>query len=72
MKKKSVLAVLFLGAAVPCMAAVLPHVGFVYPAGGAPGETLTVTIGGQYLRDFSSIQLSGIPVEARLTEYLKS
>ena len=52
-------------------AAVLPHMGFVYPAGGTPGATLTVTIGGQYLKDFSGIHLSGIPVEAKLTDYLK-
>jgi hypothetical protein len=71
MKKKSVLAVLFAGVSMSCVAAVLPHVGFVYPAGGAPGTTLTVTIGGQYLRDFSGIHLSGIPVEAKLTDYLK-
>jgi len=54
-------------------AAVLPHVGFVYPAGGLPGTTVTVTIGGQYLRDFSGIHLSGTsrPVEAVQTDYLR-
>lgn len=51
--------------------AISPHVGFVYPAGGAPGSTVTVTIGGQYLKDFSGIHLSGIPVEAELVDYLR-
>jgi hypothetical protein len=52
-------------------AAVTPHVGYVYPAGGLPGKTFKVTIGGQYIRDFSGLNLSGVPVEARLTDYLR-
>jgi len=52
-------------------AAVIPHVGFVYPAGALPGTTLTVTIGGQYLRDFAGLQISGISVEVRQTDYLR-
>lgn len=51
--------------------AVVPHVGFVYPAGGMPGTTVTVTIGGQYLKDFSGVHLSGIPAEVQLTDYLR-
>ncbi len=71
MKKKTLLTVLCLSAALLCEAAIVPHVGFVYPAGGTPGTKLTVTIGGQYLRDFSGIHLSGIPVESRMTDYLR-
>ncbi|NOU36142.1 MAG: hypothetical protein HOO88_05190 [Kiritimatiellaceae bacterium] len=52
-------------------AAVTPHVGYVYPAGGMPGTTVKVIIGGQYLRDFAGLNLSGLPVEARLTDYLR-
>jgi hypothetical protein len=52
-------------------AAVIPHIGFIYPAGGTPGTTLTVTIGGQYLRDFLGVHLAGIPVEVRQTDYLR-
>jgi hypothetical protein len=58
-------------AAADLFAAVVPHVGFVYPAGGKPGETLTVVIGGQYLRDYAGINLSGSSAEARLTDYLR-
>jgi len=71
MKKKSLLTILFLSSALSCVAAVVPHVGFVYPAGAMPGTKLTVVIGGQYLRDFAGINLSGIPVEFQQTDYLR-
>ncbi len=72
MKKMAGFILLFLGWATEILsAAVIPHVGFVYPAGGLPGETLTVTIGGQYLKDFSGIHLSGFQVEAKMTDYLR-
>ena len=61
----------FLVSAMVLSAAVTPHVGFVYPAGGAPGAKLTVTIGGQYLKDFSGINLSGTPLEVRQTGYIR-
>jgi hypothetical protein len=52
-------------------AAVIPHVGFVYPAGALPGTTLTVTIGGQHLREFAGLHIDGVPVEVRQTDYLR-
>ncbi|MEI7851669.1 MAG: hypothetical protein WCH86_07535 [Kiritimatiellales bacterium] len=61
----------FLVSAAILSAAVAPHVGFVYPAGGTPGAKLTVTIGGQYVKDFSGINLSGTPVEVRQTDYIR-
>ncbi|MFA6173137.1 MAG: PPC domain-containing protein [Kiritimatiellales bacterium] len=72
MKKmiRLILAVFSASAAV-LTAAVTPHIGFVYPAGSLPGKTLTVTIGGQYLRDFDGINLAGVPVEVRQTDYLR-
>ena len=51
--------------------AVAPHIGFAYPAGGIPGTTFTVTIGGQYLKDFAGIHVSGLSVTARLSDYLR-
>jgi hypothetical protein len=71
MKRTSLLTILFLGTALSCSAAVIPHVGFVYPAGAMPGTKLTVVIGGQYLRDFAGINLSGIPIEFQQTDYLR-
>ncbi len=71
MQKKSILIFLLVGFASLARAAVMPHVGFVYPAGGMPGSKLTVTVGGQYLKDFSGINLSGTPVEVRQMDYLR-
>ncbi|HPR82506.1 MAG TPA: PPC domain-containing protein [Pontiellaceae bacterium] len=72
MKKMTRFIFLLLGASAGSLsAAVAPHVGFVYPAGGTPGTTFTVTIGGQYLRDFKDIHLSNVPVKAQLTDYLR-
>lgn len=63
--------VFFTASAAVLFAAVTPHVGFVYPAGALPGTTVTVTIGGQYIRDFDSIYLSGNPVAVRQVDYLR-
>jgi hypothetical protein len=43
-----------------------PHVGFVYPAGGRQGTTLTVKLGGQYLDGATSVQVSGTGVQAKV------
>jgi len=43
-----------------------PHVGFVFPAGGRPGSTFEVKIGGQYLDGTTSVQVSGNGVEAKI------
>src|SRR5260370_18773759 len=43
-----------------------PHVGFVYPAGGRPGSTFEVKIGGQYLDGTTSLHVSGEGVEAKI------
>lgn len=67
MKKKSI-CILFLlaawaGAEVP------PHIGYVYPAGARPGETVTVEIGGQYIKSFDRIELTAGDVDCELLEY---
>lgn len=59
MKTKPALILCLLLLGLSCEAAVLPHIGYVYPAGGRPGDTLTVTIGGQYIENFSGLHLSG-------------
>lgn len=63
--------ILFLMPAAFLSAGVLPHVAFAYPAGGTPGSTVTVTIGGQYLKDYAGLVLSGVPVDARVTDFLR-
>ena len=46
----------------------LPHIGYVYPAGGRQGTTLTVTIGGQYLNPATNVFVSGTGVRALILE----
>lgn len=70
-KTAGILLIVFCLSAALLQAAVIPHIGFVYPAGGRPGATLSVTIGGQYLKDFVGIHLSGISVIAQKTDYLR-
>lgn len=53
----------------PVFAADLPHVGYVYPAGGMPGTTFTVTIGGQYLKGTQAVHLSGGGVSAKVLDF---
>lgn len=43
-----------------------PHVGFIYPAGGQQGTTVTVSIGGQNLTGASAALLSGTGAQARV------
>ncbi|MBI9020929.1 MAG: hypothetical protein JEZ10_06725 [Verrucomicrobia bacterium] len=50
-------------------AAVTPHIGYVYPAGSLPGTTLTVTVGGQFLKDFVGLYMSGHDIPAEMTFY---
>jgi len=47
----------------------LPHIGYVFPAGGNPGSTFTVIIGGQYLKDTLGLYVSGGHVDAEVTGY---
>ena len=65
--KKTVLFA-WLSAAV-AMSADLPHIGYVYPAGGTPGSSFTVTIGGQHLKDTLGIHVSGAKVSADVTGF---
>jgi hypothetical protein len=69
MKKTSFPFALLMLAAVLVEADVLPHIGYVYPAGGRPGETVTVTIGGQYIKETDRIVISGRTMESEILEY---
>ncbi len=66
MRKMSLLLVL-IGSVAFC--ADLPHIGYIYPAGGTPGSTFTVTIGGQYLKDTIEVYVSGGQVAAEVTDF---
>jgi hypothetical protein len=71
MKKMSVLVFVMAAGMFSLQAAVTPHVGFVYPAGARPGTKVTVVIGGQYLKEFKGINISGVQTEAVLADYLR-
>ncbi len=61
--------ILFLSLAVCAQAADLPHIGYLYPAGGLPGSTFTVKVGGQHLKNTIGIHVSGGQVTAAVTDY---
>ena len=46
-----------------------PHIGYVYPAGGQRGTTLTVAVGGQYLRGTEAVHISGQGATAAVVQY---
>lgn len=47
----------------------VPHLGYIFPAGGVPGSTFTVTIGGQHLKNALGIHVSGAQVRGEVTDY---
>jgi len=48
----------------------MPHIGYVYPAGGRQGDTLQVEISGQYLDGASNVYVSGSGVRAVVIEHI--
>ncbi len=65
--KKILFLVLLIGTTARCID--LPHIGYLYPAGGVPGTTFTVTVGGQHLKNTLGIHVSGAQVVAEVTDY---
>ena len=58
--------------AIMCLAAPSarePHIGYLYPAGGQQGRVVRIIAGGQFLKDVSSVYLSGDGVRASIIEY---
>ncbi len=47
----------------------VPHIGYVYPAGGRQGATFQVVVGGQRLGGASDAYVSGSGVQAKVVEY---
>ena len=48
-----------------------PHIGYAYPAGGARGETIEVTVGGQYIRDAEMVYVAGEGVIAKVVGWYR-
>ena len=57
MKRISILLLTFL--CVATLSAQKPSIGFVYPAGVRPGQTVTITVGGQNIANATEAIISG-------------
>ena len=49
----------------------VPHIGYVYPAGGRQGTTVQIAVGGQYLNNPKGAFVSGAGVQAQVGEYTR-
>ena len=49
----------------------IPHIGYVYPAGGQAGTTFEVILGGKHLHGAAVARISGTGVSAKVTDYLR-
>ncbi len=49
----------------------IPHIGYVYPAGGRQDTTFEVTVGGQFLTGASEAYISGSGVQATVEKYIR-
>jgi hypothetical protein len=47
----------------------LPHLAYVFPAGGRQGTTFQITVGGQFLGAVSNAYVSGAGIQAAVVEY---
>jgi hypothetical protein len=49
----------------------IPHIGFIYPAGGQQGSSLDLTIGGQNLTNANDAFITGSGVQVSVSKYIK-
>jgi hypothetical protein len=47
-----------------------PGAGYVFPAGGRQGDTVDVTVGGQFLRGAQTVHVTGTGAEARVERFV--
>jgi len=47
----------------------LPHIGYLYPAGGNPGTTFNLTVGGQHLENTIGVYVSGGKISAKVKDH---
>jgi hypothetical protein len=61
-----------LWAGLPALAQqIVPHIGYVYPAGGRQGQAFDVTVGGQYLDGVANAYLTGPGVQVAVVKHTK-
>ncbi len=49
----------------------VPHIGYVYPAGGQQGSTFQITLGGRNLNGYTAAHFSGEGIQAQFVEYIR-
>ncbi len=49
-----------------------PRIGYLYPAGGKQGTTVTVLAGGQYLQGVTNAYMSGKGIDVTVKDYVKT
>jgi len=49
----------------------VPHIGYVFPAGGQQGTTFRVLVGGQHLTGANVVRITGAGVQAKVLDYLR-
>ena len=49
----------------------MPHIAYVFPAGGRQGASFEVRVGGQFLGNITNAWLSGAGVQAAVVEYIR-
>ena len=49
----------------------IPHIGFIYPAGGRQGASLEITVGGQNLMDANQVFITGSGVQVSVSKYTR-
>ena len=64
-------AAIFASALVAQQATQIPHLGYVYPAGGRRGASVEARVGGQFLTGAKTVYVSGQGVRAIVTQYVK-
>jgi hypothetical protein len=69
MKPRFLSGLLALFLAPTALAQNIPHIGYVYPAGGRQGSAFQVTVGGQFLQNISNAYVSADGVQARVIDY---
>jgi hypothetical protein len=48
----------------------VPHIGYLYPAGGQQGSVVRITVGGQFLRGAAEVCISGEGVHGSVVRYM--
>lgn len=71
MTRFPVIAVVFLSCGAAAFGQHEPRVGYAYPAGGRVGTTFRMVVGGQYIRNISTVEVSGDGVSVKIVKSVR-